>query len=230
MPTPSTRKIINRDAVGIGIGVASYAVSFGALSVTTGLSVLETQILSAVMFTGASQFALVGVIAAGGTPLAAIAAAWLVGFRNLPYALRMSTLINERGWRRFTSAHITIDESVAMALAHVAESPQAARYAFRATGLSVFVFWNIATLVGSVAAASAGDPKMYGLDSAIVAGFIALIWPQLRNRLHIKTALAAGIGTIVMIPFSPAGIPILFAGAVALLIGLTSRLTVVDES
>lgn len=225
MQIPESRAAILRDAVGIGVGVASYGVSFGALGVTSGLDLWQTQALSALMFTGASQFALVGVLGAGGTAVSAIAAALLLGFRNFPYALRMSSLVKPNGPKRLVAAQLTIDESTAMGLAHE-KGPDAevgGRYAFWATGLSVFVFWNAATLIGAVAASSAGDPKVFGLDAAIAAGFVALVWPQFQGPLERRTAALAFLVGLVAISFVRPGLPILLAGAVALVIGLSSK-------
>jgi 4-azaleucine resistance transporter AzlC len=218
---------IMRDAVGIGVGVASYGVSFGALGVTTGLSILQTQFLSSIMFTGASQFALVGVIAAGGSAISAIATALLLGFRNLPYAIRMSQLLEVRGWKKFAAAQLTIDESTAMGLAHEIEvdGTHGGKWAFWATGVSVFIFWNAATLLGAVAASAAGDPKALGLDAAVVAGFVALLWPQLTNNYRKLTAALGAVAALVFIPFVAPGIPILIAGFVALALGLRQKLS-----
>jgi len=221
----TSRRAILRDAIGIGIGVASYGISFGALGVTSGLSILQTQALSSLMFTGASQFALVGVIGAGGSAASAIAAALLLGFRNFPYALRMSSLVKPHGLRRFSAAQLTIDESTAMGLAHEKGSDGATggRYAFWATGISVFVFWNAATLIGALAASGAGDPKVFGLDAAIAAGFVALVWPQFQGGLERKTAALAFLVALTSISFVRPGLPILLAGAVALVLGLVHR-------
>ena len=225
MQSPTSKRAILRDAIGIGIGVASYGVSFGALSVTSGLDLWQTQTLSALMFTGASQFALVGVLGAGGSALSAIAAALLLGFRNFPYALRMSSLVRPRGLAKIAAAQLTIDESTAMGLAHEkgVDGETGGRYAFWTTGISVFVFWNLATLIGAVAATSAGDPKVFGLDAAIAAGFVALVWPQFQGKLERRTGALAFLVGLTAISFVRPGLPILLAGAVALIIGLTTR-------
>lgn len=221
----ATRKIILRDAIGIGIGVASYGISFGALGVSSGLSILQTQALSSLMFTGASQFALVGVIGAGGSAASAIAAALLLGFRNFPYALRMSSLVKPHGVGTFLAAQLTIDESTAMGLAHEkgADNVAGGKYAFWATGVSVFVFWNAATFAGALAASGAGDPKVFGLDAAIAAGFVALVWPQFQGRLERRTGALAFLIALTSISFVRPGLPILLAGAVALVVGLITR-------
>lgn len=225
MHTPTSKNAILRDALGIGVGVASYGVSFGALGVTSGLDVWQTQALSALMFTGASQFALVGVLGAGGTAISAIAAALLLGFRNFPYALRMSSLLKPTGPTKLFAAHLTIDESTAMGLAHEKgpDSALGGRYAFWATGASVFVFWNLATLIGAIAASGAGDPKVFGLDAAIAAGFVALVWPQFQGKLERKTGALAFLVGLTAISFVRPGLPILLAGAVALVIGLATK-------
>ena len=149
----------------------------------------------------------------------------LLGFRNFPYGLRMSSLVKPRGLRKSLAAHLTIDESTAMGLAHE-KGPDlevGGRYAFWATGISVFVFWNAATLAGAVAASSAGDPKVFGLDAAIAAGFVALVWPQFRGPLERRTAALAFLVALAAISFVRPGLPILLAGAVALVAGLAAK-------
>lgn len=207
---PRTR--ILTDAIGIGVGVASYGVSFGALGVSSGLDVMQTMALSLLMFTGASQFALVGVIAAGGSSFAAIVTAFFVGIRNFAYAVSMNELLQAKGFKKFVAGHLTIDESTAMALSH--KETQGA-YAFWATGVSVFAFWNLATLLGAVAINIAGDPKTLGLDAAVVAGFLALLWPQLKNWTLRYLALASAGIALLLFPYTPAGTPILIAGIFA---------------
>ncbi|MEN9923434.1 MAG: hypothetical protein RIS09_948 [Actinomycetota bacterium] len=210
------RKRILIDAIGIGIGVASYGVSFGALGVSSGLDVAQTMSLSLLMFTGASQFALVGVIAAGGSSIAAILTAFFVGIRNFAYAVSMNELLKPQGIQKIVAGHLTIDESTAMALSH--KDKNEGPFAFWVTGISVFVFWNLATLVGAVAINLAGDPKTFGLDAAVVAGFLALLWPQLKNRNLVFVALCSAVVALLAFPFTPAGMPILLAGIFAAVI------------
>ncbi len=213
----STRRKIMRDAIGIGLGVATYGLSFGALGTATGLTLLETQLLSLIMFTGGSQFALVGTFAGGGGAISAISAASLLGVRNLAYAVRNNSLLKPHGWQRLLGAQFTIDESTAMALGHEkgADGIAGAKYAFWATGASVFIFWNIATLLGAVAVSLVGDPNTYGLDAAIGAGFIALLWPQISNKFNFLVAIVCGAVAIIAIPLMQPGVPILIAGLIA---------------
>ena len=199
--------------------MGAYAISFGAVSVAAGLNVLQAQALSALMFTGASQFAFVGVVAAGGGLVAAVVTAWLLGLRNGLYGLHLATVLSPpgrpserlRGWRRMGAAQFTIDESTAMALAYEGD-PAATRRAFWATGWSVFVLWNLGTLLGAVGAASLSDPKVLGLDAAIPAGFLALLWPRLVDRSTWALAVASGVLALALAPVLRPGMPVL-AGA-----------------
>lgn len=219
-PWSSTRAKVIRDAIGIGLATGAYAVPFGAIAIATGFSVVQATALSLLMFTGASQLALVGVIGSGGGAVAAAATAALVGSRNALYALRLSPLLGVRGWRRITTAHLVIDESTAMAIGR--DTPRAARLGFYATGLSVFVFWNMGTLVGALGASVLSDPRALGLDAAIPAAFLALLWPRLRLGEPAMVALAAAGVALISVPFVPAGIPVLLAALVA--VGAGARL------
>ena len=176
------------------------------------------------MFTGGSQFALVGVLAAGGGAVAAILTATLLGSRNGLYALHIAPLVNVTGWRRLAAAQLTIDESTAMALAHEQadegeESGAASRLAFWSTGLSIFVLWNIGTLLGAVGASMLSDPALLGLDAAIPAGFLALLWPRLRGREAWAVATAGAVLALVLIPLAPAGVPVLASALIAVAAG-----------
>jgi len=216
------RRAIVVNAIGVGVAVAAYGVSFGAISVTGGLSVLQTQFLSALMFTGGSQFALVGVLIAGGGAISAVATSVMLGFRNAFYALAMAPLLQVRGPQRLVAAQLTIDESTAMAVGRSVEHDggRAARLAFWATGLSVFVFWNLATLAGAAGANALGDPKLWGLDAAIPAGFIALVWPRLNDRRSWAIGLCAAAVALVLTPFLRPGVPVLLTSVVAVVAGV----------
>ena len=218
--TPDRAAVI-RDSLGVGVATGLYATSFGAVAVTSGLSVAQTCALSLVMFTGASQFAMVGVLSAGGTPLAASLTTILLGSRNTLYGLRVGPLLGWTGGARIAAAHLLIDESTTMAVNRPTRS--LARVGFLATGLSIFVLWNVFTLVGAVAGNALGDPRTYGLDAAVGAAFLALAWPRLADRRNQLVGLAAAAVALGLVPVATAGVPVLAAGGVALLAGVLSR-------
>lgn len=218
---PSERRTIVRDGIAVGLATGAYGVSFGAISVAAGLSILQTCVLSLLVFTGATQFALVGVVASGGAPLSGAVTGLLLGSRNTLYGLRLAPLLDWRGWRRAAGAHLLIDESTAMAVNR--ETTEAARVGFLSTGLAVFVLWNLATLGGAVAGESLGDPRTYGLDAAVGGAFLALLWPRLKDRRNQLVAVLAAALALSLVPVTAAGVPVLAAAGVALVAGAASR-------
>jgi predicted branched-subunit amino acid permease len=208
----------------VGLAVAAYGVSFGALAVASGLDIWQACVLSALMFSGGSQFALIGVIAAGGVASgpAAIAGAALLGLRNGLYAIRVSPIIGP-GWaRRMLAGHLTIDESTAVATAQ--PTLQSQRVGFWATGVIIWVGWNSMTLLGALLGDLIGDVSAYGLDAAAAAAFLGLVWPRLRALQPVAVAVGAAIVTTVTIPALPPGLPVLVAALVALVVGIPDLL------
>jgi predicted branched-subunit amino acid permease len=217
-PPSANRSGIVRDALGIGIASGAYALSFGAISTAAGLTLVQTVSLSLLMFTGASQFAMVGVIGAGGSVWAGAATAALLGTRNALYGVRLSSLLGVSGLRRPVAAHFVIDETTAMAIAR--DKPEDSRFAFWATGLSVFALWNLGTFIGALATHAMSNPKVFGLDAAPPAAFLALLAPRLRAREPLAIAIAAAVVALVVLPFVPSGVPLLIVAVLVAALGL----------
>jgi len=217
----TVRKEIVGKAISIGAAVAMYGVSFGALGTTTGLTIPQTMALSLLMFTGASQFTLVSTLASGGTALTAVTASWLMGTRNAAYSMRMTPILKIKGPGRLVAVQLTIDESTAMGLAQdeTAFEGRASRLAFWATGLSVYLLWNLATFIGAISVSAIGDPKAFGLDAAIAAGLFALVWPQIKSRIEVSVALGGALIALALTPFVSPGVPVLAAALVAVILG-----------
>jgi 4-azaleucine resistance transporter AzlC len=210
------RAAIARSAAGIGLYAGAFGVTFGAVSAAAGLSVVQAVAMSAVMFTGASQFALVGVLAGGGAPLAGLSAALLLGLRNAFYGVPVTHVVRPRGLRRLLTAHFVIDETTAMAIAQ--PTGRAGRYAFWATGVTLFALWNLGTLAGALIG-SGIDTSALGLDAAAPAIFLALLWPQLSRERGRSVALGAVAVALGLVPLVPAGVPIVAAAGVAIAAG-----------
>ena len=209
---------IRRTAIGVAVATAAYGLSFGALATSSGFDVWQACAMSLLIFTGASQFALVGILGSGGSVLSGVATAWMLGARNAFYGLRLASLLNLRGWRRPLGAHLVIDESTAQAVAH--DDPALARAGFWYGGGILFVLWNLTTLVGALAGAQLGDPKSYGLDAASSAAFLALLWPRLSSMMTRVVAVGAAALAVAVVPLVPAGVPVMVAGLAAVLAGL----------
>jgi predicted branched-subunit amino acid permease len=215
--TPERRAVVT-DALTIGAVTGAYGGSFGAVAVAAGLSPAQACALSLLMFTGGSQFAMVGTIAGGGGAWAGAATAALLGARNAFYGLELAPTLRLRGVRRMAGAHLVIDESSAMGVAQ--PTPELGRLGFWATGGAVFVGWNAMTVVGAVGASALDDPGALGLDVAGPAAFVALLAPRLAGREPWAVALLAAGLALAAAPLVPAGVPVLVAAAVAICAGL----------
>ena len=212
-----SRRSVARDGLGVGIAVGAYGVAFGAAGVAANLSVLQTSLLSLLAFTGGTQFAVVGVIAGGGSVVSAVTGGLLLGARNTLYAMRMAPVLRVRGPRRWVAAMGTIDESTAMAVAQ--PDDELSRVGFWWTAGAVYVFWNAFTLLGAIGAHAVGNPQRFGLDAVVPAAFLALLAPRLRNgQIERRVAVGAAVIALVLIPFTPPGVPVL-ASVAALVLG-----------
>jgi predicted branched-subunit amino acid permease len=208
-----------RRALAVGLSAAAYGISYGALAVAAGLDVWQTCVMSLLMFTGGSQFALVGVIASGGVAAGptAIASAAILGLRNGIYGVRMSPIVGHGFWRRLGAAWITIDETTAVAITQPTRRSQL--IGFAVTGVTVFVGWNLTSLIGALIGNALGDPRSWGLDAAAAAAFLGLLWPRLRQRQTVAVAAGAAVVAVALTPVLIPGLPVLVSAVVAILVG-----------
>lgn len=208
-----------REGLGVAIATSAYGISFGALAMASGLDIWQTCVLSLLMFTGGSQFAFIGVFGAGGLAAlpSAVASAALLGVRNVAYGMRLSGTVGDGFWRRAAAAHLTIDESTAVAIAQ--DEPALRRLGFWVTGLGIFFGWNLMTLAGALLGDVLGDPKVWGLDAAAAAAFLALLWPRLRQRQAVAVGVAAAVVAASLTPVLMPGMPVLVAALVAIVVG-----------
>ena len=212
-----------RDSLSVAITVGTYGVAFGAASVAAGFSVLQSCLFSLFTFTGASQFAAVGVVASGGVAASAIAAATMLGTRNALYGIQMAPLLKVKGVRRVLAAHITIDESTGVALTQAPRGVAAMREGFWITGTGVFLFWNIFTLLGALGAKALGNPASWGLDAAVPAAFLGLLWPRLQSNFLRGVAATSIVFAMLVTPWLPAGLPIIATIVVAVVLGWRAK-------
>jgi predicted branched-subunit amino acid permease len=222
-----TRAAVLRDAVGLGLAVGLYGVAFGAAADAAGLNVWQAMTMSLLMFTGASQFALVGVLGAGGGGAAAVGSALLLGTRNTVYGVRLVPLLTPRGaLRRLATAHWVIDETTALAIA--APDRRLAKLAFLAGGATIFTVWNTTTVIGALGAAALGETAQAALDAVVPAAFLALLWPRLRSdfpeaAVQRRVALGGAAVALALTPFVPPGVQVVAAVVAVVLAGRPRR-------
>lgn len=210
-------------SLSVSFTVGLYGIAFGAAGIAAGFSLLQTCLLSLLTFSGASQFAVVGVMGAGGSAISAISTASLLGVRNSLYGLRLAPLLKLKGLKRVVGAQITIDESTGVALGQSDLGEDAMRQGFWLTGIGVYIFWNFFTVVGALGAQAMGDPAAWGLDAAVPAAFLGLLWPRLTNKLERTLAILAMLLALVLTPFVAAGVPIISTALLAVAFGWKAR-------
>ena len=208
---------VDKTAFSVAFTVGLYGAAFGAAGVTAGFSILQTCLLSILLFSGASQFAVVGIMGAGGAAISAIATATLLGFRNTLYGLQMAPILKVKGFKRVLAAQITIDESTAVAT--LQDNDEDRKRGFYLTGIGVYLFWNLFTFLGALGASAIGNPSVWGLDAAVPAAFLGLIWPRLKNKVQFLVSGIAIAWALLLTPVTPAGIPIITTVVLAIIFG-----------
>ncbi|WP_258133577.1 MULTISPECIES: AzlC family ABC transporter permease [unclassified Arthrobacter] len=224
MPATPTSWLTPATKMGLSIALATglYGISFGALAIAAGLNLWQTVALSALMFTGGSQFAFIGVISGGGAASAAFSAATLLGVRNAVYGMQLKQALRPGARMVPLMAQVTIDESTATSLGQASQSER--HRGFWTAGLGVYALWNLFTLVGALLGERMGDPAAWGLDGAAVAAFLGLLWPRLKSAQPIIVAFAAAVVTAFAVPLTVPGVPILItAGCAVAFAVLTGR-------
>ncbi len=198
-----------RDVAALAAACFVVGLSFGAIAVAAGVTVVQASAMSLLVFAGGAQFLAVGIVAAGGTAVAAVLAGLLLNARHLPFGLAVADAVGERWPARLLGSHLMTDEAVAFAMAQ--PDPGRRRRTYWLTGVSLFVAWNTGCLLGVALGGAVGDPAALGLDAAFPAGLLALLLPSLRDR---ETRLVAAIGAtaaVLTTPLLPAGLPVLLA-------------------
>ena len=208
---------LSRTSLSVAFTVGLYGAAFGAAGVTAGFSILQTCLLSLLLFSGASQFAVVGIMGAGGSAISAIATATLLGFRNALYGLQLAPILKVTGLKRIISAQITIDESTAVST--MQENNDDKVRGFYLTGIGVYVFWNLFTYLGALGASAIGDPAVWGLDAAVPAAFCGLVWPRLKDKKQFLISALAIFMALCLTPISAAGVPIIATVLLAIIFG-----------
>jgi predicted branched-subunit amino acid permease len=175
--------------------------------------------MSAIVYAGAAQFTAIAILASGGTVAAAVVAAALMNSRYLPMGASIAPSLPGGPVRRALQAQTLVDASWALA---AREDGSFDRWMLFGSSAIQYVAWLGGTVVGALAGDALGDPSAYGLDAVYPAFFVALLSNEVRNRRALGvTALGAGIA-LALVPFAPAGVPIL-AASLAALVGLVRR-------
>jgi predicted branched-subunit amino acid permease len=202
------RRRLRRQAASITAAVAPFGIVFGAAAASADLRLAEAMGYSIFVFAGSAQFAAVEILGDGGSVASAAVAGLLLNVRSLAFGVIMASALAGSLGKRALMSQLMIDEATAVGVA--AQDPRNRRYGYLAGGLGVFVVWNVTTLIGFALFSGAGDLITdLGLDVAGPAAFLALLWPRLRSRRQLATAVAGALIAVALVPFAPPGVPIL---------------------
>lgn len=199
---------VARDIALVLLADGIVGISFGAITVSSGLPIWLPMLLSLLVFAGAAQFIFVGIVASGGNPIAAVLAGLLVNARHLPFGFAVGDVIGT-GWKRIAGTHLMIDETVAFTLAQ--RDGRSRRATYWACGVGLFVCWNVGVLLGAFTGTVVTDTDALGLDAAFPAVLLALVLPSVADPATRNAALAGVAIALAMTPFVPAGLPVLLA-------------------
>ena len=198
-----------RDCLVVSLAVGVIGVTFGVFADAAGFDLAQIVVMSALVFTGASQFAAVGVIEDGGSGGAAVGSALLLAARNALYGPVARRALPSSMLARLASAHFVIDETTAMAAVH--DDSRDAAGAFWITAATLWLCWNLGSVAGALLGAVLGEPQTWGLDAAFPAMFVALLAPHVRTPAGRTAAGVAAAVALGAVPVTASGIPILLA-------------------
>jgi 4-azaleucine resistance transporter AzlC len=203
------------------VAVFFIGLSYGAIAVASGFPLWVPAALSVLVLAGASEFLFVGIVAAGGSPVAAALAGLLVNSRHLPYGLALPDItgppgVTGRRRGRLLGTHLMNDESVVFALAE--PDLERKRAAYWACGLGVLACWPGGAVLGALIGSAVHDTNAFGLDAMFPAVILALIVKDLRDARTLRAALAGAAVALAAAPFLPAGLPVLLALTALLLL------------
>jgi 4-azaleucine resistance transporter AzlC len=211
-PAPRLRDGV-RAALPLAPSPILFGLSFGVLTESAGMSLAAATVMSATTFAGASQFAAVSLLESGGTVAAAIAAAVFLNARYVAISITVASIFPGGRLRRFLESQMIVDESWALA----ARRGGFERAILVGSGLVFYALWVGSTALGTVLGDLLEDPQALGLDAAFAALFLAILAPYLKDSRARRAAVLSGAITLVLIPFTPAGVPIVAAAAACLL-------------
>ncbi len=204
-----------RAMIPLYLGIVPFALAYAVTARASGLSVVETQALSTLVFAGASQFSAAPMFAAGAGGWAIILTTFLLNVRHLLYGIAVARALPMKPLQRVIGAYFLTDEAFGVFLASGARD-----YRFLlGAELSLFVAWNAFTFVGAFFSELVPDPVALGVDLVFPLSFLALLVPMLKARVEVTVAVLSGLAAWMITPRLPSGLGILVVGVLGSALG-----------
>ncbi len=188
-----------RQAAPIVMGYVPVGAAFGVLAHKTGLSLLNTVLMSGMVFAGSAQLIAVAMFAAGMPPVSIIATTFIVNLRHL--LMTASLAPNLKSWKKWQLAlfaYEITDESFALHSTRYSQGDTSKSVSF-VINATAHASWVIASWAGFLAGSTIPDIKPLGVDYALPAMFIALLAMQVKNNLQIFIAGFTGLASIMLV-------------------------------
>lgn len=201
--------------VPLWLGVVPFGIAYAVIARDGGLSVLETQALSVLVFAGSAQVSAAGLFGTGAAALEIVLTTFMLNVRHVLYGVSIGRTMRLAGWRRPTAAYFLTDEAFGV----VSARPERSFAFLLGAELSLFVTWNAATLGGALLGAAIPDPSELGLDLVFPLAFVALLVPLVRTREELSVAVGSGVVAYMLAELLPGGLPILLTGLAGSLAG-----------
>lgn len=197
------------------LGMVPFALAYAMTARAAGLSLFHTQLMSLWVFAGGAQFSAAGLIAAGAGSWTLVLTTFLINVRHLLYGMSLSARTPTRGWRRWLTAFLLTDEAFGLQVAY-----GRGRLGFyMGSAVSLYVGWNLTTLVGALLAGLVPDPTAIGLDLIFPLAFLVLLLPLLRGRRAFAVAAVGGVTAWLLGRWLNVGVAILLASVLGALVG-----------
>ncbi len=178
------------------LSVIPWGILAGSYALEVGLSPIESQAMSAIIFGGAVQLAVLGMLNAGAGLLSMLVTAALITSRHLLYSMAMRSRMSPLPLRwRLLLGFLLTDELFAITPNSTPQSFN--RWQALGGGLSFYLGWNTATLLGILAGQTIPNLDEWGLDFAMAATFIALVIPAIKDRSVVACVLISLITAVV---------------------------------
>ena len=196
------------------LGMFPFGLAYAVTARGAGFNLFETQLMSLIVFSGGAQFSAVGLLAAGAGGVGVVLTTFLINLRHLLYGLSLGQRTEFSGPQRVVAAYFLTDEAFGVTLAG---EPRAG-YLFGAE-LSVFVVWNLATLIGALLSGVVPAPETLGVDFVFPLAFLALLIPLLKGAKEVGVALVAGLAALGLSQLVSSGLAVLVTGVAGAFLG-----------